>query len=96
MIGRDASDPLTGSAAGIALIGACGEDYGRIMRANHQLADLLARPLEELVGTRLCQHVHPDDQAQTHNAYLRLMADPEALHAERRYAKRKHRVKPAS
>jgi len=50
------------------------------MRANHQFADLLARPLDALVGTRLCQHVHPDDQAQTHSAYLRLMADTQALY----------------
>jgi PAS domain-containing protein len=74
------SDPLTSSAAGIALVGASDEDYGRIMRANYRLADLLAWPLDELVGTRLCQHVHSDDQAQAHSAFLRLMADTRALY----------------
>jgi len=75
-----ASDPLTSSAAGIALVGAGGEYHGRIMRANHRLAGLLGRPLEEIVGTRLCEHIHSDDQAQTHSAFLRLMADTQALY----------------
>jgi PAS domain-containing protein len=75
-----ASDPLTSSAAGIALVGAVGQDYGRIMRANHRLADLLGRPLEEIVGTRLCEHLHSNDQAQTHSAFLRLMADTQTLY----------------
>lgn len=75
-----AFDPLTRSAAAIALVGAVGEDYGRIIRANHQLADLLGRPLEELVGTRLCEHMHPHDQAEAYEAFLRLMAGNQTLY----------------
>jgi PAS domain S-box-containing protein len=79
MMGR-AADPLMRGDAGIALVGACRDDYRRILRANHQLAELLGRPLEALVGARLCQHVHPDDQTQAHGAFLRLLADPETLY----------------
>jgi PAS domain S-box-containing protein len=75
-----ASDPLISSAAGIALVGACGDEHGRILRANHQLAELLATTVEAVIGTRLCEHVHPDDQAQAHNAYRRLMADRRTLY----------------
>ena len=75
-----ASDPLTSSDAGIAVVGAGGDEYGRILRANQRLSELLARPLEELVGTRLCQHVHPEDQTQAHSGFLRLMADTQTLY----------------
>src|SRR5579883_2606820 len=59
MIGEVAADPLTRADAAIALVGAYGEDYGRILRANGQLAALLGVSAEELVGTRACRHVHP-------------------------------------
>ncbi len=75
-----ASDPLISSAAGIALVGARGGDHGRILRANQQLAELLATTVEALIGTGLFQHVHPEDQAQARNAYMRLMADPRTLY----------------
>jgi PAS domain-containing protein len=75
-----ASDPLTRRAAGIALVGALHADYGRVLRANQQLADLLATPLAGLEGTRICEHVHPQDRQQADDAYLRLMADPQALY----------------
>src|SRR5579863_1311485 len=74
------SDPLISSAAGIALVGVRGEDRGRILRANHQLAELLATTVGALIGTPLRQHVHPDDQTQAQTAYLRLTADPRTLY----------------
>lgn len=74
------SDPLTTRAAGIALVGALPNAYGRVLRANQRLADLLATPLADLQGTRICDHVHPQDRHQADDAYLRLMADPQALY----------------
>ena len=75
-----ASDPLTSCAAGIALVGARRDEYGRILRTNEQLAELLTTTVKALVGTRVCQHVHPDDQMQAYNAYMRLMASPKAVY----------------
>jgi hypothetical protein len=74
------SDPITRTGAGIALIGARHAEYGRVLRANRQLADLLATAVPELEGTRICEHVHPQDQHQADDAYLRLTADPQALY----------------
>lgn len=74
------SDLLTGSDAGIALIGARGDGYGRILRANSRLSELLGRPMEALVGTRLCQHLPPEDHARAHTAFLGLMAQPQTLY----------------
>ena len=78
-----ASDPLISSSTGVALIGACGEEYGRILRANRELAELLGRPAEQLLGSRLCQHLHHEDQTPAHRAFLRLMADPQTLYESR-------------
>lgn len=74
-----ASDPLTRRAAGIALVGAFDAEYGRILRANERLADLLGISLTELEGTRICEHVHPEDRHEADDAYLRLVADPRLL-----------------
>ncbi len=82
MIGRMASDPLTHRSAGIALVAAVREDSGRILRANDELAELLARPAAALVGTSLCQHLHPDDQPRALQALLRLLADPKTLYED--------------
>jgi PAS domain S-box-containing protein len=75
-----ASDPLTRHAAGIALVGALHAEYGRVLRANQRLADLLTTPLADLEGTRICEHIDPQDRQQADNAYLRLMADPQGLY----------------
>ena len=75
-----ASDPLTRRDAGIAVVGAGPEGHGRILRANHALAALLARPLPSLVGTRLCEHLHRDDQARVARALSRLLTSPETLY----------------
>ena len=73
-------DPLTDTAAGVALIATSGEDYGRILRANHKLAELLASSPEALVGTRICDYVHPPDQSEAHHAFLTLLGDPPGLY----------------
>jgi PAS domain-containing protein len=78
-----APDPLINSSTGVALIGACGEEYGRILRVNRELAELLSRPVEQLVGSRLCQHVHHEDHTLAHSAFLGLMADPRTFYESR-------------
>ena len=81
MIGRDGIRPaLAPATQGSLWSERVREEYGRILRANQQLADLLGRTVEAIVGTRLCAHVHPDDQTHMHHGYLRLMAHPQALY----------------
>ncbi len=75
-----ASDPLTSSAAGIALVGAFGDEIGHILRANQRLADLVAMPLGAVIGTRICRHIHPDNHREAHATFRRVMAHPEALY----------------
>lgn len=75
-----ASDPITRRPAGIAFVGALPAEFGRVLRANERLADLLATPLTDLEGTRICEHVHPQDRHHADDAYLRLMADRHALY----------------
>ena len=74
------SGPLSSGAIGIALIGMAKDEYGRIMRASCGLAALLSRAPEDLIGTRLCQHLDPRDHSESHGAFLRLMARPEDLY----------------
>ena len=74
------SDPLTNSAAGIALVGAFGDEIGHILRANQRLADLLGTPLGALVGTRICRHVHSDNHGDAHVAFQRVMGSPETVY----------------
>jgi PAS domain-containing protein len=75
-----ASDPLRSTAAGIALVGAFGVEIGHIVRANERLADVLAMRLDALVGTRICQHIHPGNHREAHAAFQRVMAHPETLY----------------
>ena len=74
------TDPLRSAAAGIALIAMGGERHGHILRANQALAALLASSPDALVGTRICDHVHPQDRARVDEAFLALMADADRLH----------------
>ncbi|MGH2850766.1 MAG: PAS domain-containing protein [Solirubrobacteraceae bacterium] len=74
------SDPLTSRTAGIVLVGAHDDEYGRILRANQRFADLLVRQLDALVGTRICEHVHPGSQGEARDTFFRLMADLETVY----------------
>jgi hypothetical protein len=57
MMVRVDHDPIRSSAAGTALVGVADGDWGRIVRADQTLADLLGTSLDALVGTRLVDHV---------------------------------------
>jgi len=58
---------------GIALVGIAGDDRGRIVRANRALATLLARPLEELTGSVLCDFIHAEDRCRAVAEFTRMV-----------------------
>jgi PAS domain-containing protein len=74
------SDPLTSRAAGIVLVGAHEDEYGRILRANQRFAGLLVRQLDALVGTPICDHIHPGNRGDARAAFLRLVGDLETVY----------------
>ena len=74
------SDPLTSRAAGIVLVAANDDEYGRILRANQRFADLLARQLTALIGTPICDYIHPGNQGEARAAFLRLVGDLETVY----------------
>ena len=75
-----ASDPLRSTDSGIALIGASADDAGEVLRANHQLAELLETPLTMLVGAQICRYIHSGNRGAAHEAHLHLMSDPGTLY----------------
>ena len=58
---------------GAALIGTTPHTRGRILRANSKLAVLLDSTPEALAGTRMCDHIHPEDRTRAENAFVRLI-----------------------
>jgi len=67
-------------SAGTALIGIDPGGWGLIVRVDHALADLLASTPETLVGTMLCDHVHPADRRSVSDAFAQLVGDPRSAY----------------
>jgi PAS domain S-box-containing protein len=63
-----------GSRGAVVENAAHGDKYGRVLRANQELADLLGAQREALVGTELRQHLHADDSAVVQSALLGLLS----------------------
>ena len=59
--------------AGAVLVGVAEENRGRILRANKAFASLLASRPDALVGSRLCDHIHPADRPRALAGFLRLI-----------------------
>jgi PAS domain-containing protein len=66
-------DIIRHKSAGAALVSAAHESRGQILRVNHALAALLASTPDALVGTRMCDHIHPADRTRALAAFLRLI-----------------------
>jgi len=59
---------------GTALIGTTGEQSGRVLAIDHGLAELLDSTREALVGTRFCDHIHPEDRDRALDTFARLIS----------------------
>jgi PAS domain S-box-containing protein len=58
-----------------ALIGVAGQDYGRILRANHAFAELVAGSTESVRGWRIYDVIHERDRARIEQAFTGLISD---------------------
>jgi PAS domain S-box-containing protein len=47
--------------------------HGRLLHATRNCADLLGFKPEEMIGTHMIEHVHPDDRGGTLNAVYQVM-----------------------
>lgn len=59
--------------AGAVLVGVAEENRGRVLRANNAFASLLASTPDALVGSRVCDHIHPSDRARALAGFLCLI-----------------------
>jgi PAS domain-containing protein len=66
-------DLLGHRPAGAVLVGVAEENRGRILRANSAFASLVATTPDALVGSRLCDHIHPAERARALAGFLRLI-----------------------
>ena len=59
---------------------------GRITHANHSMAEMLACPMEALIGSEYTAHIHPDEREQGRQKMLALLAsDIHRVDLERLY-----------
>jgi PAS domain S-box-containing protein len=58
---------------GAALIGTTPQTNGRILRTNNKLAALLGSTPAALTGSRMCDHIHPQDRPRAEDAFVRLV-----------------------
>jgi PAS domain S-box-containing protein len=58
---------------GAALIGTTPQTHGRILRTNNKLAALLGTTPAELTGSRMCDHILPEDRPRAEDAFVRLI-----------------------
>jgi PAS domain S-box-containing protein len=57
-----------------ALIGVAGHEYGRILRANHAFAELVAGTTETVRGWRISDVIHERDRARIEDAFSALIS----------------------
>ncbi|MGD1051851.1 MAG: PAS domain-containing protein [Solirubrobacteraceae bacterium] len=57
-----------------ALIGVAGHEYGRILRANHAFAELVAATTETVRGWRISDVFHERDRARIEQAFSGLIS----------------------
>ena len=50
------------------------DPHGRLLYVSASCVDLLGYAVDELVGTYMVEHVHPDDRGRTLNAVWRIMS----------------------
>ena len=79
---------LAGAMPGVGV--AVADPYGRLIDVNSTLADLIDYGVDDLVGRRLTDLVHPDDAAEVDALFARQRASatPDAVRLERRLVRR--------
>ncbi|MGH2850374.1 MAG: PAS domain-containing protein [Solirubrobacteraceae bacterium] len=69
------ADAVRKRSGGTTLIGTTDDESCRILAADHGLAELLASTTQTLTGTRLCDHIHPDDRPRALEAFTQMIGD---------------------